>query len=106
MKETGILFTPENHRSIRDGRKTQTRRIIKPQPIQSDYWTYSNGAFYPNKYESQPKIITCRYGQLGDKLYVKEGTWMWCDAVPNGTKKTVNQKIRYVPVGQDRKSVV
>jgi hypothetical protein len=27
MKETGILFTPENIRAIRDGRKTQTRRV-------------------------------------------------------------------------------
>jgi hypothetical protein len=32
MKETGILFTPENIRAIWEGRKTQTRRTMRPQP--------------------------------------------------------------------------
>lgn len=32
MKECGIIFNAEMVRAILDGRKTQTRRIMNPQP--------------------------------------------------------------------------
>ena len=33
MKSSPILFTPDNAQKVHDGNKTQTRRIIKPQPL-------------------------------------------------------------------------
>jgi hypothetical protein len=33
VKETGMIFTGESIRAILNGKKTQTRRIIKPQPL-------------------------------------------------------------------------
>jgi hypothetical protein len=35
VKETGILFTSDNIRAIREGRKTQTRRVWNKQPYMS-----------------------------------------------------------------------
>ena len=32
MKETGIIMSGDHPKKILDGTKTQTRRVIKPQP--------------------------------------------------------------------------
>lgn len=70
-----ILFNTEMVRAILNGEKTQTRRIMKPQPM------FYNGRKYifkdsecPKKWEQCDNIIdTYRY-QKGDILYVRE-TW-------------------------------
>lgn len=36
MKKIGLLFTPKNRALVRAGLKTQTRRLMKPQPEQWD----------------------------------------------------------------------
>ena len=76
MKERPILFSGEMVRAILDGRKTQTRRVIKPQPKKAmiyaacdSIWITKGETFLP----SQPKWIA-PYGQTGDRLWVRE-TW-------------------------------
>lgn len=59
MKERPIIFNGEMVRAILDGRKTQTRRVIKPQP---------DGPW------AAPGRTMCPYGQPGDRLWVRE-TW-------------------------------
>ncbi len=85
--ERPILFSAEMVRAILDCRKTQTRRIIKPQPpaeaesvcrqLHSQEapefdgaWTWWAGK--PQKPITRP--LFCRYGQPGDQLWVRE-TW-------------------------------
>lgn len=55
MKERPILFSGEMVRAILEGRKTQTRRILKPN-------------------SDSPFQTKCPYGQPGDRLWVRE-TW-------------------------------
>ena len=90
MKETGILFTPENHHLILSGQKFQTRRVITPQPEWDAEVKHTNitGPFaWPigglGQQCGHPIFIDGRkdgfagirnhYGGVGDKLYVKEG---------------------------------
>jgi len=70
MKEHPILFSGSMVRAIIEGKKTQTRRIINPQPI----WVGS--PFVPFKTpDADPNgIINCKYGKPGDMLWVRE-TW-------------------------------
>lgn len=96
MSEKPILFNTEMVRAILDGRKTQTRRIIKPQPksclsyiclgTHAGKWNYApEGATtisgWPKKYSlaSVPKrerenLWTPPY-HAEDVLYVRE-TWL------------------------------
>jgi len=59
MKEYPILFSGEEVRAYLDGRKTQARRVIRPQPVDVG----GTGLY-----------IQCPYGQPGDRLWVRE-TW-------------------------------
>lgn len=68
MKERPILFSGEMVRAILDGRKTMTRRVVKPQPEQDTDCPYHIGTGI------ERKARTCPYGKLGDRLWVRE-TW-------------------------------
>lgn len=61
MKETGLLFKPDMIKQILLGNKTQTRRIIKPQPFE----------FIDFENDTQIKKF-CPLGKAGDLIYVKE----------------------------------
>jgi hypothetical protein len=63
MKERPILFNGEMVRAILEGRKTQTRRIVKD--------CYLTGG-PPEDY----LLSRCPYGQPGDRLWVRE-TFAW-----------------------------
>lgn len=67
--------------AILDGRKTQTRRVVKPQPTTfgdgwyADWYDHGNEIAFWNresKKMSEPKTWKCPYGIPGDRLYVKE----------------------------------
>jgi hypothetical protein len=68
MKTRPILFTAENGQLVHEGKKTQTRRIIKPQPI----WVGEPSVPFRTQ-DADPKgIIECPYGTVGDQLWIKE----------------------------------
>jgi hypothetical protein len=103
MSERPILFSGEMVRAILEGRKTQTRRVMKVQPWPDA--TVKVGPYHPHwidrNGESQPGPATfgavwdhqdivnggdaglrCPYGQPGDLLWVREtwghtGTGVW-----------------------------
>lgn len=71
MKERPILFTPENAQKVHVGTKTQTRRIVKPQPNVVHGW---NGRYLETNQifrNGQPGLL-CPYGVVGDHLWCRE----------------------------------
>lgn len=91
MKERPILFSGPMVRAILEGRKTQTRRVLNPQPkYVYGHWRLEgyegrgdnrhsvlSCPFYPVEY-AQPEArgwfagSGCPYGQVGDRLWVGE----------------------------------
>lgn len=81
MKIRPIPFMPEMVRKVKSGQKTITRRIVRPQPKYALGWgkhstyEYRNGFYALDMYNGNSNILAkCPYGQVGDKLWVKE-TW-------------------------------
>ncbi len=79
MRERPILFNAEMVRAVLDGRKTQTRRVIKPQPPAHLEDPHQLGGKWVVTENEPPDTLTnypvpCPYGEPGDVLYVKE-TW-------------------------------
>lgn len=86
MKEIGILFTPDNIRAIREGRKTQTRRVISPQPTLERsvgfVWkgmAYGAGISDWEQGAKQNFVHKCHQGGVGDRMYIKEGVIVYKD---------------------------
>lgn len=78
VKERPILFNGPMVRAILDGRKTQTRRLVKPQPFVRP-WQAANGEVddavfwrFGEEREDWPSAATCPYGAPGDRLWVRE----------------------------------
>jgi hypothetical protein len=87
-KERPILFSGPMVRSILDGRKTQTRRIIKHREnrweCSDDGVTGKAWPFWPCYVfgEPEPIAMPCPYGKPGDRLWVRETfNSDWCDQV-------------------------
>ncbi len=75
-----ILFSGEMVRAILRGEKTQTRRIIKPQPehgVERCWYTGSGWAFGAKDGACTCSEVPCRF-IAGDLLWVRE-TWLELD---------------------------
>lgn len=90
MRERPILFSGPMVRALLDGRKTQTRRVVKcpHKPwkglvYDAEAWTvvpHSGGGWRAVQHDGQGRIIPeisgkgfpCPYGAPGDRLWVKE----------------------------------
>ncbi|WP_425503139.1 hypothetical protein [Phytobacter ursingii] len=88
MKERPMIFNAEMVRAILDGRKTQTRRIMKVQPESSElglsriidssvakevgmyFWSQADACGV--KRRSKP--FPCPFGAVGERIWVRE-TW-------------------------------
>jgi hypothetical protein len=68
VKERPILFSTPMVRAILEGRKSVTRRALKPQPRMSP-----DAASAPARALTRP----CPYGTPGDRLWVKETFWAY-----------------------------
>lgn len=81
MKERPIIFSDDMVRAIREGRKTQTRRVVKPQPdnvlkpfhaeARGSNWVWMARDDFPG-YTFATADFKCHYGQVGDRLWVRE----------------------------------
>lgn len=86
MKERGMIFNGEMVRAILDGRKTQTRRIMKVQPdtpefglrriIESSIANEIGMYFWSQEdargIKARSKQFSCPYGDVGDHIWVRE----------------------------------
>ena len=74
MKERPIIFSGEMVQAILDGRKTQTRRVMKLQPLDTPLPMNdgSGWVFLTEIYPNHGKVGRCRYGIPGDRLWVRE----------------------------------
>lgn len=74
VSEKPILFSGPMVQAILSGAKTQTRRVIKPQPdtIYEGY-PYRRMAKDAKDYDCERQdLIRCPYGAVGDRLWVRE----------------------------------
>jgi hypothetical protein len=82
MTERPIIFTGESVRAILDGRKTQTRRVVRDDPNAARIWwtevheMVPGGGFYVGwvRDSGAPLLlpVCCPYGVPGDRLWVRE----------------------------------
>lgn len=81
MTERPILFSAPMVRAILDDSKTQTRRVVRPQPSEGDkVFSWGPDSFYRAPV-ADPRVadfrfFCCPHGSPGDTLWVRE---TWCN---------------------------
>jgi hypothetical protein len=98
MREIPILFNSEMVNALLDGHKTQTRRIVKPQP-EMDIKAIQKVITLDGKNrdgffcagDDYGKAFFCPYGQPGDLIWVREG----CSYVKQGDGSIQREKTKY-----------
>lgn len=118
MTEKPIIFSAPMVRAILDGRKTMTRRVVKPQPeyrenvsVPGHFSTWAGGGWnLESKIGKTGFESTCPYGSPGDRLIVKEGIcakFVGHDAYISyaADDELVKDKGAVIPWGYRRKSL-
>jgi len=87
MKETPIIMSGNHPSLILDGTKTMTRRVIKPQPL-NKCMSHISGSFWASDKDGHTvdvkvQFINCPYGQVGDRLWVRETFCKRCYLIDN-----------------------
>lgn len=89
IEERPILFSAPMVKAILEGRKTQTRRIVKPQPpdsIDESHGTElrkrapyalldDDGNYGGRGFQDENTHYKCPYGKIGERLWVRETCW-------------------------------
>jgi hypothetical protein len=91
-KERPILFTAEMVRAILAERKTQTRRLVRPTPVDLDeLWPNDDSHIewgdVVEKLDYYVGCGYCPYGKPGERLWVRE-TWQWVCEDKGGNRTT------------------
>lgn len=73
MKERPILFSAPMVRAILDGQKTQTRRLVTPQP--KNPRPICDEHIWADTVDPVTRYFSCKIGLPGDRLWVRE-TWV------------------------------
>lgn len=79
MKERGLIFTRESIPGLQSGAKTQSRRVVRPQPGPTRLLDHNgtlvevtDRGFARWLEESRQRTLRCPYGVPGDLIWVKE----------------------------------
>ncbi len=72
MSERPILMSDPMVRAILAKQKTQTRRLVKPQPTNRLVRSSDDLQWYDADCINPGKLVVCPYGQTGDRLWVRE----------------------------------
>jgi hypothetical protein len=98
MREIPMLYSTPMVQALLDGRKTQTRRVVKPQPTKEficgydihqsftgkpsvqlfEFYDTNTDSDTSQRWPTDDKGIKCPYGKPGDLIWVRE-TWMHSD---------------------------
>lgn len=100
MKERPILFNGDMVRAILDGRKTQTRRVVKHLPLlgEPEIWcrdAMCNDCNFVSIVGDYRRF--CPHGAPGDRLWVKETFVMWPYAGNDGAAGEIYKADNQLP---------
>jgi len=82
MKSTPMLFSEPMVLALLDGSKTNTRRVVKPQPqVHKSGWLEGEWLSKPMGGLALPELqdicMHCPYGVAGDRIWVRETFYAW-----------------------------
>lgn len=89
MADRGIPFSRDMALASWDGRKTQTRRLLREQPTDKEM---ESGAYRMVLWNLHVPY------SVGDRLWVREPYWQWGRWMQDGVTKTGRDKWRFSPM--------